>query len=129
MKEMKKLFAALLAAVMALSLAACGGSESTASGESQAAASGDSAGGELLCNPLATISRAEAITLLGRTQARGYAEDDLSAFTDADQVPQWAASYIRTLVAQGVVNGTNDQIRPGGLLTRGEVAKLLYGML
>ena len=30
MKEMKKLFAALLAAVMALSLAACGGSESTA---------------------------------------------------------------------------------------------------
>ena len=48
MKEMKKLFAALLAAVMALSLAACGGSESTASGESQAAASGDSAGGELL---------------------------------------------------------------------------------
>ena len=41
----------------------------------------------------------------------------------------WAASYIKTLVAQGVVNGTNDQIRPGGLLTRGEVAKLLYGML
>lgn len=89
----------------------------------------ETAGGELLCNPLATISRAEAITLLGRTQARGYAEDDLSAFTDADQVPQWAASYIKTLVAQGVVNGTNDQIRPGGLLTRGEVAKLLYGML
>ena len=89
----------------------------------------ETAGGELLCNPLATISRAEAITLLGRTQARGYAEDDLSAFTDADQVPQWAASYIKTLVAQGVVNGTNDQIRPSGLLTRGEVAKLLYGML
>ena len=89
----------------------------------------ETAAGELLCNPLATISRAEAITLLGRTQARGYAEDDLSAFTDADQVPQWAAFYIRTLVAQGVVNGTNDQIRPSGLLTRGEVAKLLYAML
>ena len=44
-------------------------------------------------------------------------------------MPQWAASYIKTLVAQGVVNGTNDQIRPSGLLTRGEVAKLLYGML
>ena len=89
----------------------------------------ETADGRLLCNPTATISRGEAITLLGRTQARGYAEDDLSAFTDADQVPQWAASYIKTLVAQGVVNGTNDQIRAGGLLTRGEVAKLLYGMV
>ena len=89
----------------------------------------ETADGALLCNPTATISRGEAITLLGRTQARGYAEDDLSAFTDAGQVPQWAAPYFKTLVAQGVVSGSNEQLRSGGLLTRAEVAKLLYGMV
>ena len=88
----------------------------------------ESAGG-LMCNPTATITRAEAITLLGRTQAKGYAQADLSAFTDATQVPSWAAEYTKILVAQGVVAGTNGQIRPTGLLTRGEVAKLLYAML
>ena len=89
----------------------------------------ETADGKLLCNPTATISRGEAITLLGRTQAKGYPEDDLSAFTDAGQVPQWAAPYFKTLVAQGVVSGANEQLRSGGLLTRGEVAKLLYGMV
>ena len=88
----------------------------------------ESAGG-LMCNPTATITRAEAITLLGRTQAKGYAQADLTAFTGAGQVPDWAAEYTRILVGQGVVSGTNDQIRPSGLLTRGEVAKLLYAML
>lgn len=88
----------------------------------------ESAGG-LLCNPNATITRAEAITLLGRTQAKGYAQAELTAFTDAGQVADWAAEYIRILVGQGVVSGSNGQIRPTGLLTRGEVAKLLYAML
>ncbi|WP_130870998.1 phosphodiester glycosidase family protein [Intestinimonas massiliensis (ex Afouda et al. 2020)] len=88
----------------------------------------ESAGG-LMSNPTATITRAEAITLLGRTQAKGYAQADLSAFTDAAQVPGWAAEYTKVLVGQGVVAGSNGQIRPTGLLTRGEVAKLLYAML
>lgn len=40
----------------------------------------------LTVNALATISRAEAMTILGRTQARGYAEPELT-FSDAGQVP------------------------------------------
>ena len=83
----------------------------------------------LMANPNATITRAEAITLLGRTQAKGYAQAELTAFTDAGQVADWAAEYMGILVGQGVVTGSNGQIRPGGLLTRGEVAKLLYAML
>ena len=90
---------------------------------------GTETAGGVMCNPTATITRAEAITLLGRIQAKGYTQADLSAFTDAAQVPAWAAEYTGILVAQGVVAGTNDQIRPNGLLTRGEVAKLLYAML
>ena len=68
------------------------------------------------------------MTILGRVQAQGYAQAELT-FDDAASVPDWSLTYVKTLVAQGVVNGTNDQIRAGGLLTRGEVAKLLYGMV
>lgn len=76
-----------------------------------------------------SISRAEALTMLGRIQARGYAEADLSIYTDASKVPSWAADYIATMVGQGVLSG-----RPGGTLapmtsiTRCEIAKILYAM-
>lgn len=82
----------------------------------------------LTVNALATISRAEAMTILGRTQAKGYAEPELT-FSDAGQVPDWAAGYLRSLVGQGVITGNDNRIRPNDLLTRGEVAKLLYAML
>ena len=89
---------------------------------------GASSGGQLLANPMSTITRAEAITILGRTQARGFTADDLT-FDDAGQVPSWALSYTEILVTQGVVSGNNNLIRPSDSITRGEVAKLLYAML
>ena len=89
---------------------------------------GASSGGQLLANPSATITRAEAMTILGRTQAKGFAQAELT-FSDAGQVPSWSLSYVKTLVAQGVVSGNNNQIRPSDSITRGEVAKLLYAML
>ncbi|WP_300267884.1 phosphodiester glycosidase family protein [uncultured Flavonifractor sp.] len=89
---------------------------------------GASSGGQLLANPMSTITRAEAITILGRTQARGFTANDLT-FDDAGQVPSWALSYTEILVTQGVVSGNNNLIRPSDSITRGEVAKLLYAML
>ncbi|OUO17291.1 phosphodiester glycosidase family protein [Flavonifractor sp. An4] len=89
---------------------------------------GASSGGQLLANPMSTITRAEAITILGRTQAKGYTANDLT-FDDAGQVPSWALSYTQILVTQGVVSGNNNLIRPSDSITRGEVAKLLYAML
>ena len=59
---------------------------------------------------------------------RGYAEPELT-FSDAGQVPDWASGYLRSLVGQGVITGNDNRIRPNDLLTRGEVAKLLYAML
>lgn len=76
-----------------------------------------------------SISRAEALTMLGRVQAKGHAAADLSIYTDASKVPSWAADYIATMVGQGVISG-----RPGGTLapmtpiTRCEIAKILYAM-
>ena len=89
---------------------------------------GSSDNGVLKCGAGTTISRAEAMTILGRTQARGYAEVELN-FSDAAQVPDWSATFVRSLVGQGVVNGYNNLIQPLNPITRGEVAKMLYAML
>ena len=89
---------------------------------------GAASGGQLLANPMSTITRAEAITILGRTLAKGYAAGALT-FSDASAVPSWALNYVQTLVSMGVVSGSNNLIRPSDPITRGEVAKLLYAML
>ena len=80
----------------------------------------------LYAHPNDTINRAEAMTILGRTQGKGRPEAELEGFTDVGQIPEWAASYVRTLVGQRVVNGYEDNtLRPLASMTRGEVAKVL----
>ena len=86
------------------------------------------ADGSLLCNPNASITRVEVMTVLGRTQPKGYATAPLT-FDDAADVPAWALSYAETLTAQGVVSGYQNRIGPNNPITRAEVAKLLYTML
>lgn len=88
---------------------------------------GAAVGGALLANSNSPISRAEAMTILGRTQARGYSEAALTA-ADAGQVPTWAEIYVKSLAAQGVVGENGSDIRSSDLLTRGEMAKMLYSM-
>lgn len=74
--------------------------------------------GVLKVKALSTISRAEAMAILGRTQAKGYAQAELT-FDDAALVPSWAADYVKSLAGQGVVSGYNNRIRPNDPLTRG----------
>jgi len=86
-------------------------------------------GGALYAHAGATITRVEVMAILGRTQQRGYPEAELTCFTDADQVPAWAAAYVRSLVGQGVVNGYEDgTLRPTATMSRGQVAKVLYAL-
>ncbi len=97
-----------------------------AQGYLKGSAAGD---GKLYANTGANISRAEAMTLLGRVQPRGYAQADLAVFADAAQVPNWAVPYVKTLVGQGVVSGGADGlIHPGDPIKRGEAAKIFFGM-
>ena len=83
--------------------------------------------GNLSANASATISRAEAMTILGRVQAQGYAQAELT-FDDAASVPDWSLTYVKTLVAQGVISGYENKIMPSDPLRRGEVAKMLFTM-
>ena len=84
--------------------------------------------GKLRANAKASITRAEAMTILGRTQAKGYGAASLSGFSDAGSVPAWSKSYVASLVDQGVVGGSKGQLRPGDPVSRAEVAKMLLTM-
>lgn len=85
--------------------------------------------GKLYANVETNVSRAEAMTVLGRMQARGYVQANLAAFSDGAIVPDWAADHLRTLVGQGVVSGGADGLlHPGDPIKRGEVAKILFTM-
>lgn len=89
---------------------------------------GSKEGGVLYGKAENSITRTEAMTILGRLQKKGYPAPALT-FGDADQVPAWGLEYVQTLVAQGVVNGYKDQIMPAQLVKRGEVAKMLVSLM
>lgn len=91
--------------------------------------SGSLDNGVLYAHPGAQISRAEVMTILGRTMGKGWLGADLSAFPDQDEVPAWAEEYVRVLVGQKVVSGYEDgRLAPASPMTRGEVAKVLYAL-
>jgi hypothetical protein len=47
---------------------------------------------------------------------------------DAAQVADWARVFVHNLWAQGVTGEKSANIRPQDLLTRGEMAQMLYNM-
>ena len=85
---------------------------------------GSAGPGGLYANASTGITRAEAITLLHRIQAKGYAQAELT-FDDTSDIPTWAADAVSTLVAQGAVGGNNNHFYPGNTITRAEMAKIL----
>lgn len=85
--------------------------------------------GKLYFNPNASLSRAQAAAMIGRTQEKGYAVAEL-AFTDSGDIPAYAAFYVRTMAAQGVIGGyTDGAFRPHNPITRGQMAKILYTLM
>ncbi len=87
------------------------------------------ADGRLYFNPNASLTRAQAATMIGRTQEKGYATTALT-FSDAASIPSYATYYIQTMVAQGVISGYSDgTFLPNASITRGQMAKILYNLL
>ena len=85
--------------------------------------------GRLYFNPGASLTRAQAATMIGRTQQKGYATAALT-FTDAASIPAYATYYIQTMVAQGVISGyTDGTFLPNAYITRGQMAKILYNLM
>ncbi len=89
--------------------------------------SGDGQGG-VTFDGGSTLTRAQAVTMLGRIQEKGYPIGGLEIFSDAETVPAWARDYIATMTAQGILNGIDGALRPNDTMTRGQAAKILWAM-
>lgn len=89
----------------------------------------DVGGGKLGFDPQGSVTRAEMMTIIGRMQKKGYAESNLSGFPDGNTVPDYAKSYVSTLMAQGVVTGYDDgTLRPSAPVLRGQMAKMFFAL-
>lgn len=90
---------------------------------------GSQENGKLYFRPGASLTRAQAAAMIGRTQQKGYAAAQLT-FTDAGSIPAYAAYYIQTMASQKVISGYEDgAFRPNTSITRGQMAKILYNLL
>ena len=85
--------------------------------------------GKLCFEPNATLTRAQAAAMIGRTQEKGFGTAELK-FTDSAKIPAYASFYIQTMVYQGILSGYEDgSFGPGASITRGQMAKILYHLL
>ena len=85
--------------------------------------------GKLCFEPNATLTRAQAAAMIGRTQEKGFGTAELK-FTDSTKIPAYASFYIQTMVYQGILSGYEDgSFGPGASITRGQMATILYHLL
>ena len=76
------------------------------------------------------ITREQLSAVLYRyARHRGYdmtASDDLAAYSDADDISDWALENVRWVVAEGLMRGTSaSELSPGSECTRAETAAML----
>lgn len=85
-------------------------------------------GGQM--RPNDPLTRQETFVVLARALCLedGTAED-LSAFTDADQVSAWAVPEVAAMVSAGYVKGSDGALNLLGNITRAEFAQVMYSVV
>lgn len=79
--------------------------------------------------PDQSVTRAEFTKLLVEGLGLAASNAELS-FTDAESVPAWAESYVKSAVAAGIINGYSDgSFRPNGKINRAEMAVMIVKAL
>ncbi len=84
--------------------------------------------GTLIFDPQASLSRSQAVTMLGRVRNEPPIGADLSAFSDAGEILPYAREHFETMVALGVVGGSYGKLHPNRAMTRAEICKVLATM-
>ena len=85
--------------------------------------------GDNKMDPLGAVTREQAAVIIGRLYKDDPGNVSVSdlPFSDRSQVSGWAAGYIKGAVDKGIISGYDDgTFRPQNIVTRGEVAKILY---
>lgn len=81
------------------------------------------------------ITRQEMVTLLYNTLEdigklpEGSAGKTLTDFSDAEQISSWAENAMTLFVGTGTINGSGNNLFPGGSTTRAEMAGILYNLM
>ena len=84
--------------------------------------------------PSGDLTREQLATVLYRyAEGMGYdvsAQADLSGFPDADQIQSYATQALSWAVAEGLLQGfEDDSLQPGGTATRAQIATILMRFL
>ncbi len=84
---------------------------------------------ETRADPLASISRAEAATIVSRTLPGGFYKTKITS-TDKSDIASWAESGISVMLNIGAMKGYEDgSLKPAKALTKAEAAKILYSTM
>ncbi len=84
---------------------------------------------ESCADPLASISRAEAATIVARTLPQGFLKTAITA-PDKEDIEFWAEDGISVLLNIGAMKGYEDgTLKPLNPLTKAEAAKILYSAM
>lgn len=76
--------------------------------------------------PNGNITRSEAVKMVCLAVGLSQEETGYEKFSDANQMPAWAAGYWNALIKIGVVEGyENGVLRPNDMITRAEMVKIL----
>lgn len=79
--------------------------------------------------PDGQVTRAEFATMMYRSGAAGEAVGKANTFSDVAE-GKWYAEAVNALAAAGIVNGYgNGTFNPNGLITRAEMAQMIYKAL
>ena len=84
--------------------------------------------GTVIYDPQATLSRSQAVTMLGRARNADPLSADLSIFSDEGEILDYARAHFETMVALGVMNGSYGKLNPNKAMTRAEICKVLATM-
>ena len=81
-------------------------------------------------NMTGAITREQLVTMLFRYAVKNGMDavtlaENLTQFTDASDISAWAVSAMQWAVGQGLIQGSNGQLRPQANASRAEVATIL----
>ena len=82
--------------------------------------------------PDAPITRQEAMTVVARAlelDYDSYSKAELTQFSDAGKVSNWAMPYVRAMVGADYIHGRGKVLAPLDNITRAEFAQIFYNII
>ena len=76
-------------------------------------------------NPTESITREQLATMLWRDAGSPSSTDGLSRFSDSGTVSSYAQTAMSWAVANGIMQGSDGMLAPGGTATRAETAAMI----